>query len=133
MSARSDGGETRGRRLLLLCTTTGYQTRAFAEAAAGLGVEVVYGTDRCKVLEVPWGDGALALAGLWHSPVWLALGYALHGALDFLHHGLRLGAGAGACFPWPCLSFDGIVALFVLYHWGWPRIDSGNQRERAKL
>ncbi len=61
MSARSDGGETRGRRLLLLCTTTGYQTRAFAEAAAGLGVEVVFGTDRCKVLEDPWGDGALAL------------------------------------------------------------------------
>ncbi|MCH7766875.1 MAG: ATP-grasp domain-containing protein [Acidobacteria bacterium] len=61
MSARSDGGETRGRRLLLLCTTTGYQTRAFAEAAAGAGVEVVFGTDRCKVLEDPWGDGALAL------------------------------------------------------------------------
>jgi biotin carboxylase len=57
----SDGSETRGRRLLLLCTTTGYQTRAFAEAAAGLGVEVVFGTDRCKVLEDPWGDGALAL------------------------------------------------------------------------
>ncbi len=61
MSARSDGSETRGRRLLLLCTTTGYQTRAFAEAAAGLGVEVVFGTDRCHVLEDPWGDGALAL------------------------------------------------------------------------
>ncbi|MCH7985155.1 MAG: ATP-grasp domain-containing protein [Acidobacteria bacterium] len=61
MSARSDGGETRGRRVLLLCTTTGYQTRAFAEAAAGAGVEVVFGTDRCKVLEDPWGDGALAL------------------------------------------------------------------------
>ncbi len=61
MSARSDGSGTRGRRLLLLCTTTGYQTRAFAEAAAGVGVEVVFGTDRCKVLEDPWGDGALAL------------------------------------------------------------------------
>jgi biotin carboxylase len=26
-----------------------------------VGVEVVFGTDRCKVLEDPWGDGALAL------------------------------------------------------------------------
>ncbi len=60
-AGNSNGGETRGRRLLLLCTTTGYQTRAFAEAAAGVGVEVVFGTDRCKVLEDPWGDGALAL------------------------------------------------------------------------
>ena len=53
--------EHRGKRLLLLATKTGYQTRAFAEAAARLGVEMSYATDRCHVLEDPWGDRALPL------------------------------------------------------------------------
>jgi len=47
--------------LLILCTTTGYQTRAFVEAAEKLGLEVVLGSDRCKKLDDPWQDGALAL------------------------------------------------------------------------
>src|SRR5579872_743802 len=49
------------RRLLLLTTTTGYQTRAFREAAAKLGMSLLFGTDRCHVLDDPWQDGALAL------------------------------------------------------------------------
>ena len=48
-------------RLLLLCTTTGYQSRAFVEAAEKLGLAVVFATDRCHVLEDPWQDGALPL------------------------------------------------------------------------
>lgn len=50
-----------GKTVLLLCTTTGYQTRAFVTAARGLGASVVFGTDRCHVLDDPWRDGALAL------------------------------------------------------------------------
>lgn len=50
-----------GQRLLLLTTTTGYQTQSFADAARGLGLEVVFGTDRCHVLEDPWQDAALPL------------------------------------------------------------------------
>jgi biotin carboxylase len=52
---------TSKQRLLLLCTTTGYQTQAFVEAAERLGLEVVFATDRCHVLEDPWQDGALPL------------------------------------------------------------------------
>jgi biotin carboxylase len=48
-------------RLLILASKLGYQTRGFADAAAKLGVEVVFGTDRCHKLEDPWGDGALPL------------------------------------------------------------------------
>ena len=48
-------------RLLILCTTTGYQTRAFVEAAEKIGLDVVFGTDRCHVLADPWRDGALPL------------------------------------------------------------------------
>jgi len=47
--------------VLLLATTTGYQTRMFAEAAAALGVQVVYATDRCDQLDDPWRDGAIAV------------------------------------------------------------------------
>jgi biotin carboxylase len=49
------------RRLLLLTTTTGYQTRAFVQTAEKLGLAVVFGSDRCHVLDDPWQDGALAL------------------------------------------------------------------------
>ncbi len=48
-------------RLLLLATTTGYQTRAFGEAAERLGVDLVFATDRCHMIEDPWQDGAVAI------------------------------------------------------------------------
>ena len=48
-------------RVLLLATTTGYQTRAFGEAAERLGVDLVFATDRCDMLDDPWQDQALAI------------------------------------------------------------------------
>jgi biotin carboxylase len=47
------------RRVLLVATTTGYQTRAFGDAAERLGVELVFATDRCHMLEDPWLDSAI--------------------------------------------------------------------------
>jgi biotin carboxylase len=47
--------------LLLLTTKLGYQTRSFVEAAHKLGMDIVFGTDRCHQLEDPWGDHALPL------------------------------------------------------------------------
>lgn len=49
------------KKLLLLASKLGYQTQGFAEAAASLGVEVQFATDRCHKLADPWGDGALPL------------------------------------------------------------------------
>jgi len=49
------------RRVLLLSTTTGYQIRAFGEAAERLGVELVFATDRCRHLDDPWRDRAIAV------------------------------------------------------------------------
>ena len=46
-------------RVLLLAATTGYQTRTFGEAAARLGVDLVFATDRCDMLEDPWQDAAI--------------------------------------------------------------------------
>ncbi len=48
-------------RLMILCSTTGYQTSAFAEAASAMGLDVRFGSDRCHVLDDPWQDGALPL------------------------------------------------------------------------
>jgi biotin carboxylase len=55
------GNGTRPKRVLILASKLGYQTRGFAEAAERLGVEVRFGTDRCHKLDDPWGDDALAL------------------------------------------------------------------------
>lgn len=52
---------SRKKRLLILASKLGYQTRGFADAADKLGVEVRFGTDRCHQLDDPWGDGALPL------------------------------------------------------------------------
>ncbi|HVB07638.1 MAG TPA: ATP-grasp domain-containing protein [Candidatus Acidoferrales bacterium] len=50
-----------GKKLLILASKLGYQTRGFADAAEALGVEVRFATDRCHKLEDPWSDGALPL------------------------------------------------------------------------
>lgn len=48
-------------RILLLSSATGYQTRSFGDAAKRLGVELVFGLDRCRGLEDPWGDRSLVV------------------------------------------------------------------------
>jgi predicted ATP-grasp superfamily ATP-dependent carboligase len=57
---QSDGTNSK-KKLLILASKLGYQTRGFAEAAEKLGVEVWFGTDRCHKLDDPWADGALPL------------------------------------------------------------------------
>jgi len=46
------------KRVLFFAATTGYQVREFAEAARGLDIELVLATDRCHILDNPWGDDA---------------------------------------------------------------------------
>lgn len=46
-------------RILLVAATTGYQTRALADAARRLTFDLVLASDRCHVLEDPWGDHAI--------------------------------------------------------------------------
>jgi len=47
------------KRVLLLATTTGYQIRSFGDAAAKLGVRLVFASDRCDRLDDPWWDQAI--------------------------------------------------------------------------
>jgi biotin carboxylase len=53
-------------RVILFSTTTGYQVRAFDEAAVALGVELQLATDRCDQLDDPWRDRAIAVR--FHEP-----------------------------------------------------------------
>jgi biotin carboxylase len=52
---------TKPKRLLLLTSKLGYQTRSFSDAARKLGVEIVFATDRCHQLDDPWNDRAIAV------------------------------------------------------------------------
>jgi biotin carboxylase len=56
------------RRVLILSTTTGYQLRSFDEAAARLGISLVFATDRCHQLDDPWRDRAIAVRFHEESP-----------------------------------------------------------------
>jgi hypothetical protein len=49
------------RRVLLIATTTGYQIRSFEQSARNLGLNVLLATDRCHILDDPWGDHAFPL------------------------------------------------------------------------
>ena len=50
-----------GARVLLVASKTGYQVREFYGAAERLGIDLVLATDRCHVLDDPWGDQAAAV------------------------------------------------------------------------
>lgn len=52
---------------MLLSNTTGYQANAFREAAERVGAEITLATDRCHVLEDPWGDRAIPVK--FHEPI----------------------------------------------------------------
>jgi hypothetical protein len=46
-------------RLLIVASKTGYQIRAFGEAAVRAGIEPVFASDRCARLDNPWRDHAI--------------------------------------------------------------------------
>ncbi len=48
-------------KILLVASTTGYQVREFYQASRALGIELVLATDRCHVLDNPWGDEASSI------------------------------------------------------------------------
>jgi biotin carboxylase len=54
------------KRILLCTETTGYQTRAFEDAARVSGAELVYATNHCHRLDDPWRDHAIPVK--FHRP-----------------------------------------------------------------
>ena len=60
---------------------------------------------------------ALAGAGLWVSPAYLAAGYIFHGAWDMLHHPKGIQTIIPRGYAPFCLTFDVPVGIFVLLWW----------------
>ncbi|WP_346293193.1 DUF6010 family protein [Sphaerothrix gracilis] len=57
---------------------------------------------------------ALALIGLWVSPLALIAGYILHGIWDFFHHPVHVGAQIPQrWYPPLCVGFDWAIALVI--------------------
>ena len=60
---------------------------------------------------------ALALTGLWASPVFLAWAFFLHSGWSFLHQFTALGDGDPEGYPGFCFTYDLVLAGFVVFVW----------------
>ena len=62
----------------------------------------------------------IALLGLWKSPLWLLVGYVLHGVWDLFHHAQSVGTQISQrWYPPLCVGFDWAIAVFIGL-WYWP-------------
>lgn len=57
---------------------------------------------------------ACAWLGLLYGAVWLAVGYAVHGVWDWLHHGKVVPVRTREWFPPACAVFDAVIAAYAL-------------------
>ncbi len=55
-----------------------------------------------------------AVLGLIYSPVWVAIGFILHGVWDMLHHPRLIKTKVVRWFPPLCAVFDWIVGIYIL-------------------
>ena len=93
-------------RVLILSATTGYQLRAFNDAAAQLGIDLAFATDRCHALDDPWQDQAVPVrfhdeAASVREVVAAARGRAFAGVLSVGDRPARLAAGVTAALGLP--------------------------------
>jgi len=77
--------------------------------------------------------GILGLYGWRGSPYWLALGYALHPLWDFGLHYLGPGRSfAPFTYTIACLSFDWVVAAYVVIAYRWFGLTSRQEPSRER-
>jgi biotin carboxylase len=102
-------------RVLILAATTGYQTRAFDDAAEQLGFELLYATDRCHVLDDPWQDRAIPIRFFDEessvaSILAVAADRAIDGVLAVGDRPTRVAARVAAALGLPWHPADGVSA-----------------------
>jgi hypothetical protein len=103
------------RRVLVLSHTTGYQLRAFNDAAGVLGVELVFATDRCHELDDPWQDRAVPvrfhdLNPSVHAVVERHLGQPVSGIVAVGDRPVLLAARVAQAIGLPWHSVNGAIA-----------------------
>ncbi|UGB30570.1 DUF6010 family protein [Metabacillus sp. B2-18] len=73
---------------------------------------------RVKWISIEFGLSCLffnlAFLGLIFSPLWIAVGYLLHGVWDLLHHPKIIQTKVVKWFPPLCAVFDLVVAIFII-------------------
>ena len=111
-------------------------TVLFAAAGAYFGFAYKPGTPSywilIELLQVI-AFGILGLYGWRGSPYWLVLGYALHPLWDFGLHYLGPGSAfAPLRYTVLCLSFDWVVALYIVIAYRWLRRANRQAPSRAR-
>lgn len=103
------------RRVLVVSHTTGYQLRAFNDAAAARGIELVFATDRCHHLDDPWQDRAVPVRfydveGSTKAIAEAAHARSVHGVIAVGDRPVVLAAAAAATLGLAWHSIDGARA-----------------------
>ena len=60
---------------------------------------------------------ALAVWGIWRSPLYLAAGYLAHGLWNLAHHRKEARMGIPAWWPPFCLVYDWVIAGAIFLLW----------------
>jgi hypothetical protein len=107
------------RALYLFSSPVSYQLFAlFLAYTACTYVGAALSDSRLKWISVEFVVSALffsfAALGLIVSPVWLAMGFILHGIWDMLHHPKMIKTKVIKWFPPLCAVFDFVVAAYIL-------------------
>lgn len=98
-----------------------YAVALAAIGAVYVGSALVEQRGRSIVLEVLIAIACLALAltGLWVSPLALIAGYVLHGVWDFFHHPVHVGVQIPQrWYPPLCVGFDWAIAVMMILQYG---------------
>jgi len=93
----------------------GYAIGLVVAALIYVGFAGVWGTRGDLLAELPGVliFGIVAALGRWHSPWWLAVGWAAHVGWDVVLHPLDTAGHAPAWYPPVCIGFDLLVAAYL--------------------
>ena len=90
-------------------------------AAIYIGFAIVDGRSKVVYLESSVAAALiiLALLGMWGKPVWLVIGYFVHGAWSLLHQSGVVGTKVRKWYPVSSMAYSWLVGAYLVYWLGW--------------